>query len=99
MLGGWRRHFFLLLDNKLSGVRCVRRLEHNYAAPEQGEAARETVCDDDGGGRGARDWEMEHFGCPVHQLGASVLIPSHAEQRALLFRFPPDDPSLMTGLA
>lgn len=33
-----------LLDNKLSGVRCVRHLEHNYAAPEQGEVERERRC-------------------------------------------------------
>lgn len=67
-----------LLNNKLSGVRRVSLLEHNFAPPEQ-ERKRETGCGDEGSSRGPGETEEKHFGCPIHQLAVSVPIPSHAE--------------------
>lgn len=45
-----------MLDDKLSGVGCVRLLV--YTAPEQGRHARRG---DDGSGRGTRGWEGKSF--------------------------------------
>ena len=62
-----------MLDDKLSGVGCVRLLV--YTAPEQGRHARRG---DDGSGRGARGWEGKAFWV-IHQFAVSVLMLSPAE--------------------